>query len=163
MTSVVVTVVQLVFGESLINAIGLRSANRWRVLPVVVACLTLSACVRFHGSRSVPDLNERLRFTNATPDHVTVYLALPGTRPWRLGDVDAFRTSVLPLRLTGQNGTTARLLVLPLGASRTGRSSTADIEAAAWSSLSEPTEDISNMRWTLVGHQLFSEPFRRRR
>jgi hypothetical protein len=139
------------------TAIGPGRARRQRATVAAVACLTLTACAPFGASRIPAGSPERLRFTNATPDHVTVYLTAEGTRPWRLGDVDGFRTSSLPLPFLDPRNN-ARLLVVPLGASRMGRAALGDLEDGAWSARSEPTDGILNMQWTLVGHQLFSVP-----
>lgn len=142
------------------NSIAHRSGFSRRDFAAVVACLTLAACAPRDTPRASVDLPARLRFTNATPDHVTVYLALASVRPFRLGEIDGFRTAVLPLPFfeSAHNAGSARLLVVPLGASKTGRATLQDLEGGAWTSLTEPLEEMVNTRWTLVGQQLFSTP-----
>ena len=139
---------------------GYGATRSRRPIRAAMACLTLFACVSGRASRIPAEApTQDLRLTNATPDHVTVYLTVSGERPWRLGDVDGFRTASLPLPVYDARSN-ARLLVVPVGASRTGKAALEDIDRTAWSSLSEPTEDILAAEWTLVGHQLFSIPRR---
>ena len=139
---------------------GHRGTHVHRPIAAVVLCLTLFACGPVGASRiPSPAPARHLRLTNATPDHVTVYLTVAGSRPWRLGDVDGFRTASLPLPVFDARSN-VRLLVVPVGASRTGKAALEDIERTGWSSLVEPTTDILDMEWTLAGHQLFSTPSR---
>jgi len=140
------------------TSIGYGASRVHAPIAGAMVCLTLIACAPGSASRQpAPERARHLRFTNATPDHVTVYLAVPGDRPWRLGDVDGFRAASLPLPVFDVH-ISARLLVVPVGASRTGKAILEESERTAWSSLSEPTTDILDAGWTLVGHQLFSTP-----
>jgi hypothetical protein len=137
-----------------------------RELAAALTGLSLMACARPGSLSYHPEPTGRISFTNATQDRVAVYLAIGDARPWRLGSVEPFRTASLPLPRFGDGGTvaTARLLVRSLGLSHSGRATGADLDVSALRTPSDTREFLTTMRWTFVGHQLFSEtPLPRKR
>jgi hypothetical protein len=134
----------------------MKAAYR-RVIISAVVCQTLLACTHIPGASSSEDGPKRLWFANETPEHVTVYLAVNETRPMRLGDVDGFRARSLPWPHLAA-GNRGRILVVPIGTSLAGRASLADLDGRGWSTPAEPTQNIVALRWTLVGHSLYSAP-----
>jgi hypothetical protein len=115
-------------------------------------------------SRAEP--TDRISFTNATQDRVTVYLVIGGSRPWRLGSVEPFRTTSLPLPKFGgsENAGTARLTVRSVGTAHSEKATGADAGVNVLSAPADSREFLTTMRWTLVGQQLFSEtPLPRKR
>ena len=129
----------------------------YRLLTLVALCQTVIACLHAGTPRSADVPPQHLLFSNETPDHVTVYLAIADMRPVRLGDVDGFRTASLawPHFPPGHR---ARLFAVPVGTSYAVRASLADLERRGWSTTSESMEDIVAMQWTLIGQQLHATP-----
>lgn len=147
------------------SARWLHAAPLRHAVAAAFACLTSVACARpmslLHSEPA-----DRLSFTNATQDRVTVYLAIGDARPWRLGSVEPFRTTSLPLPRFGgsENAGTARLVVRSVGTAHSEKTTSADAGVNVLSAPADSRVFLTTMRWTLVGQQLFSEtPLPRKR
>jgi hypothetical protein len=94
-------------------------------------------------------------FENSSLDPVAVYLGVqPGQ--WLLGYVEPRRRAHLrlPGYFTGSNHADVTVIVVPIGAQRTGLLAR-DITDAICSELVS-TDDLSSMRWMLTGRKLIS-------
>jgi len=94
-------------------------------------------------------------FANSSLDPVAVYLAVQPSQ-WLLGYVEPGRRAHLrlPVYFAGSNHDDVTVIVVPVGARRTGVLARDITDAICMESV--PTGELSSMRWTLHGRRLMS-------
>jgi hypothetical protein len=142
-----------------------HAAHREHLIAVLCS-VCLVGCSMLLPSRKIPEpealpFRGTMLFSNSSDDAVRVFL-VENDVEWLVGHVQPGETAhlTLPAGVVDRTASDVYVAVVPVGAGNFwgGRASRAP---GAIVSMSEPSQNLVAMHWTLAGSSLFSLPLRR--